>query len=89
MSVPLPIQRTDLLSICPRWLELTAEMCDDQRTLNEIPWVCEMRGYAIAAAEAGLARELGHLQQFPKEEIDDRPLLYCSYANENRDHDWK
>jgi hypothetical protein len=89
VGVPLLIQRSDLLSICPRWLELTAEMREDKFTREEIPWICEMWGYSIAAAEAGITHELGHRQQFPTEDITDRPLIHYSYATESHDKDWK
>jgi hypothetical protein len=89
VGVPLLIRKSDLRTICPRWVQLTSEMREDPKTKKEIPWIAEMWAYVIAAAEAGITHHLENNQQFPTEDITDRSVIHYSYATESKSRKWK
>lgn len=89
LGVPLLIRKQDMRRVAPRWLHLTEEMREDKKTRAEIPWICEMWAYAIAAAEEGLVHNLQNNQQFPTEDITTRSIIHYSYGTESKDKKWK
>jgi hypothetical protein len=89
VGVPIFIDKQILTEIAPRWLDLTEEMRSDRKTLKAIPWIIEMYAYAIASAETGTTYTLENNQQFPTEDINDRPIVHYSYATENKRKTWK
>ena len=60
-----------------------------QRSRELAGWTAEMWGYAFAAAELGLRRELRELAAWSTEDRDDLPLVHYCWHSEGDEGRWR
>ena len=79
IAVPVLIHRDDLAFIADRWMGATEDIRNDTESRERMPWVAEMWGYVIAAAEAGLVHQMEDRQSLTDDNTV-HPIIHYSYG---------